>query len=901
MEMFDSMCRSSMYLSSVLNIVTGSEDELALKRRMDEMIWYPHDTDDLYRKYYGGSRSEGLWLPGSDMDVMLVFSDTIVVSPTVESDLLMKWKHHHILIMRNDNCRPGHVILQVGNISVGKKSLFQMAIVKHKGLSVVSSNVFRSKLASLHSGIVEHGPCASILDNPDVEIDLATAFHCPDWPDIARDWITRSRPHGWPTASMIDSIVKGGCHVVPIGDKTSENASVEWRVSFCRAERSLIHSLNHIQFKVYTLLKLFLKQVINKHEEVRDLISSYFLKTVVFFVVENTPKQFWSNGGVLFINYQNCLNMLTQWVREGYCPNYFVPKNNMFLGRVFGQGQQDLIKILDRYRLMGLNMLKECEYFKHLNTSPSMKDLVDLELTFRNAKESEFRRDTIFHVANSIMHPPDMKNALRSVRRAVKHFADSVTDEEEDCRWILLLNNLLAMLSMSPTKWDGNSYDSDTKRGRIPLDSRSRKKDNSCVGPRNIKTSVANDIGKNTTEMRSDPKPEGCNVVGTDDTAQEEVDAPEVLQLEHDSCTLSVTNDMVKDTAQMQSDLTSEYSATGTNYFGGETAHASEARQLEKNSSILSVANDTAKDTGEMQSELPDACSTVETNDSLGATAHTAIQQKHTCPVSKNEREMDVTDLPEGGASHCAGHDGAGYYTEKMADCLPTKYTPGNKERYKEIRRCKYSLMHCTGIDVTKGRLTLATYLYTHGSYKQALQILRQVRESVQPYTIFKSSSGGIQPNSFRDNAYKAVICGRGLSIRNKMSSTLSLDMFFSDNIRFCPDELKVLMEDTLTGFHVPPLPYACFMTYLCCRMLGNDQMESQALGDLQKMTSHDEQGVQKHPVVHNLLGVCLELSGDVHGAIDQYTESLRRRPTYNGASKRLTDLGIEMVYHRPL
>ncbi|XP_060075012.1 uncharacterized protein LOC132554717 [Ylistrum balloti] len=757
MEVIDSMCRSSMYLSRLLNIVTGREDELALRRKVDEMVWYPHDTDDLHQKFYGGSRSEGLWLPGSDMDIMLVVKDTVVL--TLKSDQhFKKYFKHHVLIMRDDDCRPGHVILQVGNISFFTKSLFQTAIVEHKGMKVVSSSILRSKLASLCPGVVEHGPCASILDNPDMEVDLATAYHCPEWPAIARDWITRNRPHGWPTAAMIDNIVQQGCHVVPIGDKTSENVSVEWRVSFCRAERYLVHSLNHLQFKVYALLKLFLKQVINKHEEVRDLISSYFLKTVVFFVAENTPKQLWSNGALLFINYQNCLKMLTQWVREGHCPNYFVPKNNMFLGRIFGERQEILANILDRYCGMGIGMLKKCEYFKDLNTTPSMKDLVELELVLMNAKEAEFRKDMIVFMSNTLMYSKDSKSALKSVTRSLRFFRDSETFADENNRWILLLNTLLGMLSLLPDQGKPSST---------------------------------------TNENQHDLK-------SSETTASTQIEAKTTLK--------------------------------------EQIVHPNP-------SSSSSDVGDTGND-----------------------------------PMTRFEECFD-------------------YSSEKCTSVIKAHHTQkqSNKDRYRELRRCKYTLAHCTAIDASRGWLTLATFLYMLGSYDSVLRILHRVKESYGHYTVFKSSPGGIVPNQDRDNAYKKDICSHGMSIREKVAASLSLDLFFSDTNRFCPEELRYLVEDTLTGFHIPPLPYVAFMTFICYYRLRDLKKQCQALDDLQTMTSHSEQGAHLHPVVYNLVGLCLELTGDTSGAIDQYTESLKRRPTYNGANKRLRDLGVEVIYQRPL
>lgn len=63
---------------------------------------------------------------------------------------------------------------------------------------------------------------------------------------------------------------------------------IEWRLSFSQAELQMVYSFNHTQFLCYGMFKIFLKEVLcsSTHE---SLICSYFLKTVLFWEIQNKP------------------------------------------------------------------------------------------------------------------------------------------------------------------------------------------------------------------------------------------------------------------------------------------------------------------------------------------------------------------------------------------------------------------------------------------------------------------------------------------------------------------------------------------------------------------------------------------------------------------------------------
>ena len=122
-----------------------------------------------------------------------------------------------------------------------------------------------------------------------IEYDLAVCFACDFWPPAASSWINRC--HFWPAKDVVDDIVRNGCRFVPIGHPLGLHKHIECRISFSRAEYKLVHSMHHCQFliPVYGLLKLFLKEVIDKQsEETSKLLHVFLSHEYTNFVANST-------------------------------------------------------------------------------------------------------------------------------------------------------------------------------------------------------------------------------------------------------------------------------------------------------------------------------------------------------------------------------------------------------------------------------------------------------------------------------------------------------------------------------------------------------------------------------------------------------------------------------------
>ncbi|XP_060073395.1 uncharacterized protein LOC132553184 [Ylistrum balloti] len=361
--------RMSVLLSRLLDRkVIGTPEVVDIKRRIWPIQEYIGNSSNEFEDLtYGGSQPEGIVMQGTDLDILRTDKNVVVLYRGQE--IPRDCEHKTILYMKEAGCRSGYATLQLGNFGEMVTEKLSKSLVSFDGELYVSSDIYREQNVKIFTETTgmkaeSHGP-SSILSEMPFPTDHVYSFRCNSFPEGANEWINRTRLYGWPSQSLTDKIVNGGCHLVPVGDTCSGDTLLQWRVSLITAERQLVHSLNHTQFQVYCLLKYFLKQIqdsIEKMTSDRDILCSYFMKTLTFFAVENTHPMFWQEKN-LFYCFWFCFNMLISWVRLGHCPNYFFKANNMFEKKVHGQNQQKLLQILDHCQKLKWMSLAVGTYF----------------------------------------------------------------------------------------------------------------------------------------------------------------------------------------------------------------------------------------------------------------------------------------------------------------------------------------------------------------------------------------------------------------------------------------------------------------------------------------------------------------------------------------------------------
>ncbi|XP_052085584.1 uncharacterized protein LOC127723128 [Mytilus californianus] len=335
----------------------GSEIDIRTRQRLfiiHDMIINSADSRNRIH-ISSGSLAEGLDLPGSDMDVMYVMNDIEVIDniKNIEKPI-----HHTALYMETDVNHPGFARLRMvsgpnglcprelcSRCPPGTCTNTQFYFPIHNVLDLARKNYSYMKP-------YVHGPC---ITDHNQTIDIAYCIRSKYLPNNAIAWASRHRWQ-WPSDFVIDRIIKYGCLLVPIGPKTLSNNKLFWRISFSVAEKILVHSFNFTQYLCYGLLKLTLKCIVNTNNDVKDLLCSYFLKTVLFWVSEESDIDTFQLSK-LYYCFSLCLDKLMSWVNSCYCPNYFIPEHNMFLGKINQINNQILLVVLESIKLGGIDGL----------------------------------------------------------------------------------------------------------------------------------------------------------------------------------------------------------------------------------------------------------------------------------------------------------------------------------------------------------------------------------------------------------------------------------------------------------------------------------------------------------------------------------------------------------------
>ncbi|XP_033729396.1 uncharacterized protein LOC117318528, partial [Pecten maximus] len=438
--------RMSVLLSTYLERkFTGTEEVMNIKRRA--MVSLEQlDNDDVSETIFTGSFGEGCHQIGSDIDKMRVNKDIAVMYP--DQSIPQHLAHKVILYIREADCRPGYVHLEIGQPNSPSHPIIFNSLVRIRNSLFVSSDIYREDLASgattgKNLQWETNGPSCTFTEIGDkglMMIDIVNCFHCDSWPKEANEWIKRSRLYGWPHQTLIDKIVNNGCHLVPVGDKCSTDTLLQWRISFAAAEKSLVHSFSHIQVKVYTLLKYFLKQIKQTLKETigdDDILCSYFLKTTMFHAIENSSQMFWQDKN-LFYCFWFCFNILIAWVKAGICPNYFINANNMFQRKVHGQNQRILLDILDNFCQMKWMCLSVGNIFK-----PSIwEDLCNPFIQADLVCPMTAQRNIMQQDKTALEYLPFTFATYRTIDRAIYLLSTSKSDIDELCTYKPAMDSL---------------------------------------------------------------------------------------------------------------------------------------------------------------------------------------------------------------------------------------------------------------------------------------------------------------------------------------------------------------------------------------------------------------------------------------------------------------------------
>ncbi|XP_071126721.1 cyclic GMP-AMP synthase-like receptor 2 [Mytilus edulis] len=334
----------------------GNEDEVKVRRLtyIIDDLGIPSTTAT---QITSGSKDEGLQLNGSDIDLM--FIDTSFKVYESESDFVPQSCKCILLLMNAEDTHPCFTQLHLVNnhdltVDPGKR-------IKNSFLGRnLSSDLYRlncmEDMTYIHGITKIHGPCISTTTE---SMDGAWCLKCDKWISQAKQWIIRPQTT-WPPLDLISKLISCGVLYVPICYKGSSNEILQWRMFFSVAEKCLIFAFNHTQLLCYALLKIMIKEIVEKHEDLKQLLCSYFVKTLMFWMLEESDPSIWRPDKIITC-FIACLKRLIYCVEYSTLLHYFIPNNNLFYLRFDFDKRDKMISILKNLFEKGIYCFAQSE------------------------------------------------------------------------------------------------------------------------------------------------------------------------------------------------------------------------------------------------------------------------------------------------------------------------------------------------------------------------------------------------------------------------------------------------------------------------------------------------------------------------------------------------------------
>ncbi|CAC5366551.1 unnamed protein product [Mytilus coruscus] len=173
-----------------------------------------------------------------------------------------------------------------------------------------------------------------------------------------------------------------GFFVIKKGHPASKERDLEWRISFSLQERKLMFSLTDVQHKCYIVLKMLNRNIIKLID-----VTSYHWKTCLFYIMKENDRNVWKKEH-LFYCAKLCIKQMLKWVKCGFCPNYFIPGDNLFDGKLNNSRRIKAAKELENILNIGFDCFLQvqsnniCSYVesrKSLERSQQLRSYSEVE------------------------------------------------------------------------------------------------------------------------------------------------------------------------------------------------------------------------------------------------------------------------------------------------------------------------------------------------------------------------------------------------------------------------------------------------------------------------------------------------------------------------------------------
>ena len=268
----------------------------------------------------------------TDIDIMLYLTDVYAVSDAnnlkIKTERSLAGRSARLFV----DCKDTHVGYALLNMA---DHSYLMRRRPHMPDKCVDNGPARQieteilKIFDIRVHLKKNNRYEAIFSSP--KIDIVFSLRHPRWPDVALEWIHRSREHGWPSEDLVTEVVEAGCHLVEKPHPENlEVCKMQWRLSFSVAERILLNNASREQLYTYHVMRLIKNQIAKQFTDnkCQTFLSTYHFKTLMLWAFEKEPALFWNPE-----NLETSINILLWrmigWMEMKLCPSYFIRSNNL--------------------------------------------------------------------------------------------------------------------------------------------------------------------------------------------------------------------------------------------------------------------------------------------------------------------------------------------------------------------------------------------------------------------------------------------------------------------------------------------------------------------------------------------------------------------------------------------
>ena len=159
------------------------------------------------------------------------------------------------------------------------------------------------------------------------EYDGVPCLRLANWPHITLKWVTRLGKNDvtfqreW-KSEVVQNVP---LFLVPTGNPMAEEQDLQFRLSFSMVEIACFQQMSSTMRKMYGIVKYIFKDLFH----VSGLLSSYHVKTLMLWKIEQTPIDEWrSKKATEFI--KEMMDEIYQSLNTGNIPHFFVENCNIF-------------------------------------------------------------------------------------------------------------------------------------------------------------------------------------------------------------------------------------------------------------------------------------------------------------------------------------------------------------------------------------------------------------------------------------------------------------------------------------------------------------------------------------------------------------------------------------------